>query len=108
MQLLYSDYTHIRQLVSDRRQRLVLQNVTFQKEAYAFFKAGIEQEELPSLEPYTSCFYDWFRGVMVEKEAELLQAEILDKPGIIKGTIIDDVFKNYVYICRNHIFGLKS
>ena len=34
MQLLYSDYTHIRQLVSDRRQRLVLQNVTFQKEAY--------------------------------------------------------------------------
>lgn len=71
---------------------------------YTYFKNQIENRTLKSLKPYASNFYEWFRGVMAEKEAHLFTSNAYAE-SCIAGTEIEDVLSDYRYICNEHAPG---
>lgn len=70
---------------------------------YSFFKEKVESRSLMPLGAYADNFYDWFRGVMAEKENAILASGIIDNSNKIKGTIIEETLDDYKYICENHL-----
>lgn len=70
---------------------------------YNFFKRKIESRSLMPLGAYCDNFYDWFRGVMAEKENSIIVTGIIDKTSKIQGTLIESALNDYYYICEEHL-----
>ena len=68
---------------------------------YIYFRDQIESRTLKSLKPYENNFYDWFRGIMAEKEAYLLTSNAYDEDRVA-GTELEVVLSDYRYICDEH------
>ena len=69
---------------------------------YNYFKSKLENKEPIELGKYEPLFFNWFRGVMAESDANIVKLLKADSINTIKGSTIEIVLGQNEFICNTY------